>query len=124
MLGKFKRVVLLGLGGLAVALGVIGIFLPLLPTTPFLLLAGLCFSQSSPRFEAWLLEHSWFGPPIKDWRRNRVIRVRAKILASAILASSTVWLYQGSGVPIAIKIVFPFGAALLLLWLWTCKSKP
>ena len=62
------RYVLLAIGWLSVALGVIGIFLPVLPTTPFLLLAAACFARSSPRFYQWLVQHPRLGPWIRDYR--------------------------------------------------------
>ncbi|WP_350336218.1 YbaN family protein [Coralliovum pocilloporae] len=75
------RIVFLCIGFLAVAAGLLGIVLPVLPTTPFLLLAAACFARSSPRFEAWLLNHPMFGPPVKKWRENGAIGSRAKTIA-------------------------------------------
>ncbi|TZG27899.1 YbaN family protein [Sphingomonas montanisoli] len=69
------------LGWVMVGLGIIGAILPVMPTTIFLILAAGCFSRSSPRFEAWLLEHRWMGPPIRRWRENRAIPTKAKVLA-------------------------------------------
>lgn len=73
-------------GVLSLGLGILGIFLPLLPTTPFVLLAAFCFSRSSTRCEAWLLDHPRFGPMIRDWRQHRAIPWRAKQLAWTMMA--------------------------------------
>lgn len=73
-----KRWCLMALGWLAFASGIVGIVLPLLPTTPFMLLAAALFARSSPRFHRWLLTHPWFGPPIVDWQRYRGIRRQAR----------------------------------------------
>lgn len=71
------------LGGLiSVALGAIGIFLPLLPTVPFLLLATFCFARSSERLHTWLITHKTLGPPILDWQEKGAISRRAKWAAS------------------------------------------
>lgn len=84
------RTLWFGLGIAAVAAGVVGIVLPLVPTTPFLLLAAFAFSRSSPRFEAWLLGHPRLGPPIRDWRTHRAIGRRAKVMAVALMAAALV----------------------------------
>ena len=73
-----KRWCLMALGWLAFATGIVGIVLPLLPTTPFMLLAAALFARSSPRFHRWLLAHPWFGPPIHDWQQYRGIRRHAR----------------------------------------------
>lgn len=74
------------LGWVMVGLGIIGIVLPIMPTTIFLILAAACFSHSSPRFEKWLLDHRWFGPPIQAWRASGAIPTRAKWLAITSMA--------------------------------------
>ncbi|BBT21424.1 inner membrane protein [Aeromonas caviae] len=76
-----KRWCLMALGWLAFATGIVGIVLPLLPTTPFMLLAAALFARSSPRFHGWLLAHPWFGPPILDWQQYRGIRRHARCRA-------------------------------------------
>jgi uncharacterized membrane protein YbaN (DUF454 family) len=74
--------------GLAfLALGLIGVVLPVLPTTPFLLLAAGCFAKSSPRLHGWLLSHRVFGPPIRNWEENGAISRRAKRLAVGSMAA-------------------------------------
>ena len=68
-------------GFLFLALAVIGIFLPLLPTTPFLLVAAACFARSSEKWHAWLLRNATFGPLIRNWEINRCITRRVKAIA-------------------------------------------
>ena len=69
-------------GGACVVLAFLGLFLPLLPTTPFLLLAAFCFSRGSARLHRWLLEHRTMGPIIRDWNERRVIQPRVKRVAT------------------------------------------
>ena len=77
------RQVYLVLGLALVAIGFIGAFLPVLPTTPFLILAAACFARSSERLEAWLLDHPRFGPLLRAWRERGAIPRRAKVMAVA-----------------------------------------
>lgn len=80
------RFVWLVLGLASLALGIIGAFLPLLPTVPFMLLAAFFFSKSSERLHHWLLCHPVFGPSIEDWQRNGAITRRIKLYATASIA--------------------------------------
>ena len=68
-------------GLVSVSLGIAGAFLPILPTTPFMLLAAFAFAKSSPRLHRWLLEHHTFGPPVRDWQSYGAISRRAKLMA-------------------------------------------
>jgi uncharacterized protein len=80
-----RRLVYFGLGWLFFGLGVLGAVLPVLPTTPFMLLAAWGFSRSSPRFERWLLQHPWFGPGIVRFRTHRVVPMRVKLVSYATM---------------------------------------
>lgn len=78
----------ISVGLVAVALGCTGIVLPLLPTTPFVLLAAFCFARGSPRLHDWLLAHRQFGPIIENWRRHGAISRRVKFLSVGALAAA------------------------------------
>lgn len=78
-------VILTIIGWLAVALGTLGVFLPLLPTTPFILLAAWCFARSSPRFHHWLLYRSWFGGYLRHWQRYKAMPPGAKLRAIMVI---------------------------------------
>jgi uncharacterized membrane protein YbaN (DUF454 family) len=89
------RALLIVLGTLCVGLGVIAVFLPVLPTTPFLLLAAICYARSSERFYHWLLSNRWCGEFIKNYREGKGIPLKLKILTILLLwltIGSTAWL--------------------------------
>lgn len=104
------RTVYLILGLVAVALGIVGIFLPILPTVPFMLLAAFLFARSNPAWERRILQHPRFGPPIRDWRERGAIGRRAKAAALAALAASAglgLWLLDEPWrwLPLAVALV-------------------
>ena len=102
-----------GAGALALALGIVGIFVPLLPTTPFVLLASFCFVRGSPALHAKLLANKRFGPAIRDWEAGRGIPRRAKRVAIAMTIASlafSAWLVGKAAVTAVIAVV---GVALV-----------
>lgn len=81
-----QRVFWISVGLLALALAIAGVVLPLLPTTPFLLVAAFAFARSSPALHDWLVTHPRFGPPISDWRQHGAVSRRAKVMALIFMA--------------------------------------
>lgn len=82
---KLLKGLLIIAGFLAVGLGILGMFLPVLPTTPFLLLAAACFAKSSKRFYHWLLNNKWFGSYIKNYREGKGIPLKIKVLSMGFM---------------------------------------
>ena len=98
------------LGVVSLSLGVAGIFLPLLPTTPFLLLAAWAFVRSSPRLYAWLINHPHLGEYIRNFRENRAIPLRVKVVSVSL-----VWLTIGFCIVAVVEQWWWVQAALALL---------
>ena len=104
-------------GGISLAIGVVGIVIPLLPTTPFLILAAYCFSRGSRRLHDWLLGHPVFGPPVRDWREHRAVSRRAKfsaMIAIALIFALSVFL-EAPGWALALQGVILVSVAVYLL---------
>ena len=99
----FSRPIYLGIGWLAVGLGIAGAFLPLLPTTPFLLVALWAFTKSSPAAAHWLRTHPKYGPYVSDWQDRRVVPMKAKLAAATMMAASFAWLALATDAPIWAK---------------------
>lgn len=112
-----RRALYFALGIAALTLGVLGMFLPLLPTVPFLILAAFAFGRSHPGAEQWLLHHPRFGKAIRSWREDRAISRKGKIGATLAFALSI-----GLGLafsPWPWKLAPPLVAVACLPWLWT-----
>ena len=105
------------LGAAATACGLVGAILPLVPTTPFLLVAAYAFARSSPRLEAWLLSHPRFGRLIRNWRQHRGIDPTAKAMAIGVmgLAFAMTWILGGPITLLAIQAVVLGAAAVFVL---------
>ncbi|EEF80969.1 YbaN family protein [Methylophaga thiooxydans] len=112
---KIKQYLFISLGWAFVVLGAIGAVVPLLPTTPFLILALACFAENSPRFHNMLLHHRWFGPALQQWEKNHTIRHSVKkkvyllIIVTFGISITVLW-----GRPwLQLMLV---GICLILLW--------
>jgi uncharacterized protein len=103
------------------AIGIIGAFVPILPTTPFLLLSALLFSKSSPRFHKWLLELPVAGEGIRDWQNNKVIRPQAKFLCSIMIIFSLVLIMFNQKIMFAVKL--SVGVLLISVWIFVISRK-
>ncbi|MFT6658378.1 YbaN family protein [Maritalea sp.] len=103
-MNSLKQTLWLSAGLISVGLGFLGAFLPLLPTTPFMLLAVFCFARSSQRLHDWLINHRQFGAAIRDWNENGAIALKVKTIAVAsmvtVLAISFMF-----GVPFPVIII-------------------
>lgn len=112
-----KRHFFFVIGWASIALGAVGVVLPLLPTVPFVILAAYCFARSSPRLEAWLVGHPQFGHHIIAWRDQGAISRKGKLAALFAFAASAIgglifapWPWQ----------FLPIGAAVIGgSWIWT-----
>ena len=117
------RLVLLVLGSIALLLGIIGIVVPGLPTTPFILVAAACYARASERFYRWLLRNPTFGPLISEWRRHRSIPWRVKWLAIALMGltiCASIWSFAGRP---WLQGMLAFIGIATAIWLWRIPSR-
>jgi len=115
------RIIFFTLGWIFFALGLIGVFLPVLPTTPFMLLALFMFTKSSKRFHDWLYHHRVFGPPLQLWQQHRIIPVKAKIMSVSMMSLSLLYIIFFSPIPTWLMIVT---GLLMGYGAWFVLSKP
>lgn len=117
------RWLLICAGWLALTLGALGVLLPVMPTTPFILLAAACFARSSARFHAMLLRNRVFGPLIVEWEQHRSIPRRTKLwaitLMSLTLGSSIVFFVQ----PVGLKWMLAAMGVAVAIWIWRIPSR-
>ncbi len=117
-----QRTLLIVTGWIFVLLGVIGAVLPVLPTTPFLIVALFVFARSSPRFHRMLLENRWFGPGLKQWERDRTVTRQTKRTASVLIAVtfliSIAFMYERQELQLFLLVL----ATVLLLFIWRLKE--
>ncbi len=119
----FRRSLWALAGGIALILGLIGIPLPLLPTTPFLLLAAFCFSQSSEKLHNWLMTHPKLSPPIKDWQRHGAISYKAKFMAAISMGAALLISYF-LNVPLYIILIQVVVLICVCVFLFSRPSPP
>ena len=117
------RMILLVCGSIALLLGIIGIVVPGLPTTPFILVAAACYARASERFYHWLLRNPTFGPLIAEWRRHRSIPWRVKWLAISLMSltiSVSIWTLSDSP---WLQVMLAAIGVSTAIWLWRIPSR-
>lgn len=111
------------LGYLSLALGVIGIFLPVMPTTPFIIVAAFCFSKSNKKIHRWLRQHKIFGSALRDWESHKVIKTKFKIIASITMTSGLIYPIFFSNYDKRVNIVIISVLAIVFIFIWSRPSK-
>lgn len=108
-------VVLTVLGHAFVVIGMLGILLPIVPTTPFLLCACACYARGSPRHHKWIHNNRYMGPILHDWETTRSIPMYAKVMATAVLISSFCWVIVSDH---SIPTIVVFGILFTIVSVW------
>lgn len=121
---KMRKGIYLCCGWLCVLLGAVGIFLPLLPTTPFLLLASFFFSRGSETVHRWLLNHRVFGELISQWERHGVISLRAKGIATGSILLLLAYPVVAPLLAWPIRVALAMIGLGVLVFIWSRPSRP
>ncbi|ABK44433.1 protein of unknown function DUF454 [Magnetococcus marinus MC-1] len=114
----WSRHLMVALGWLFFGLGVVGVFLPVMPTTPFMVLALWAFAKGDGKLYRWLYHHVWFGPPLQRWQRWGVIPTRAKMAAIGTMLVSAGFLLWLPGMAVWLKglVLALMFAAMVFVW--------
>lgn len=119
---KPLRILLIAFSAIFLALGIIGIFLPVLPTTPFILLSAACFARSSPRFYNMLMNNAHVGPPLRRWKERRSISRRHKAIAISVILLTMVPSILFVIPILAVKIAVAFIGLAVIAFLLTVDT--
>ena len=120
----FNKYLFLSIGLICMALGFLGVFLPILPTTPFMILAAFCFSKSSERLHNWLLERPHIGKLILDWQNDGVIRKKAKVASTLVIVPLFSYTLIFVQVSIFVKVLLVLIGLGVLCFIWSRPSTP
>lgn len=110
-------------GTVALGLGIVGLFLPLLPTTPFVLLAAACYARGSERFHQWLLANRTFGPMVREWEDHRSLPYRTKITAIVLMSLTMAISIVVFVRPVWLKVVLALFGVGLAIWMYRIPSR-
>ncbi len=126
MSSALKRYLLIATGTICLAIGIIGIFTPILPTTPFLLLAAACYARSSARFHRWLMNNRVFGSYIRNYTEGRGLPLKVKLFTIALLWATigiSIWV-AANWIVTAILLVVAVGVTLHIAFIRARKDRP
>ena len=121
------RALLWQAGSVSLLLGLIGVVVPGLPTTPFVLLAAACYAKASPRLHAWLLNHRLTGPMLRDWEAHRSLTRRTKtvaVVSMLVMVGFSIWSFQHRPIAQAVLLVLGAVGAWVVLRIPTRRAPP
>ncbi len=121
---RLKRPLYLCAGFLALVLGAIGVVLPLLPTTPFVILAAFFFSKGSERLHQWLLNQKTFGPMIRAWEQHKVIPHKAKLISTVMMLTMISYPLFFRPFALWLKVIVIFTVFYAMWFVWSHRSEP
>lgn len=111
------RVALLVAGTVSLGVGIVGIFLPVLPTVPFVLLASVCYARASSRYYHWLMNHRILGPPLVEWKRTKSLPAKVKALAIGMIVVSASISLVFLAKPLFVKLVIAGSCSAVIVYL-------